>query len=153
MRAMHFLVALAAAIFVAAPSAAQTPPNVLFAGSANSDVARGTNVWCAVEPGSATFQRNGTGQAKITLPEVTWINYAVTPAVSYRLGGLLILSFSATANGAAAFVVPNGAPSSVSRPAFTNYIQSYSAASQALSVSFVIRFPICALPVRLLLRN
>ena len=133
---------------------AQLPPNVLFPGSAYSSVGRGTNIWCAVEPGGANFQRNGSGEAKITAPEISYVNYSNSPTVSYQLVGLAVLSFTTATSGTVAFVLATGAaPTSISRPPFTNYTQTYDTSARIVRVTFLIRFPSCSLPVRLYFRN
>jgi hypothetical protein len=153
MRTLAFVMVLLAAIGAAGRSAAQVPPDVLFPGSAFAQVARGTNVWCDIEPGSATFKRNGAGPAKITLPGITWVNYANTPAVSYRLVGLVILNFANSSSGTTAFIDVTGAPTSLTRAAFVSYVQTYNSSSRALTVTFNIRLPLCTLPLRVAFRN
>jgi len=147
------LVMLLFAIATTEPAAAQALPNVLFPGSAYPSVARGTNVWCAIEPGSAGFQRNGAAAARITVPEVTYVNHSGTPALSYRLGGLVVLTFANSTSGTVAFIVTGGAPTSISRATFTNYVQTYNSTVRSLNVTFWIRFPSCTLPVRLFFRT
>ena len=133
---------------------AQIPPNVLFPGSAYSGLGRGTNIWCAIEPGGANFQRNGSGLANITLPEISYVNHSNTPAVSYQMVGLTLLSFTTASTGTAIFVLTSsGAPTTISRPPFTNYVQSYDNSGRIVRVTFLVRFPSCSLPVRLYFRN
>jgi len=154
MRLPRLIMALLASLTVAGPGAAQVPPNVLFPGSAYSNLARGTNIWCAIEPGSSAFQRNVSGEAKITMPEISYVNYSNSPAVSYQLVGLAVLSFTTATSGTVAFVLATGAaPTSISRPQFTNYTQTYDTSARIVRVTFLIRFPSCSLPVRLYLRN
>jgi hypothetical protein len=153
MRGLYVVATFIAAIFAAQTGAAQTPPNVLFPGAAYSSLARGTNIWCAIDPGSASFQRNVSAPARITVPDITYVNHINTPAVSYRLNGLALLTFASATSGTVAFIVANGAPSSLARPQFTNYAQSYNSTTHALNVAFIIRFPSCALPVRLVFSN
>lgn len=85
------------------PSLSQ--PNVPFPGTAALGLGRGNTIWCGLEPGSSTFQRNGTsGPARITLPEINHVNYSSSLTVSHRLVGLAVLTFSSATGGTATFV-------------------------------------------------
>lgn len=152
MRRLGSIILFLAGLGLATPSLAATPPDVLFPGSAFARIARGSGTWCAIDPGGSEFQRSGAGAAKISFPDITYFNQASSPQ-SFLLTGQAILFFTNATSGTTSFVLTGGAPTPIGRPAFTNYAQTYDAATRVLTVSFRIAFPSCTLPVLLYYRG
>jgi hypothetical protein len=122
---------------------AQSPPAIPILGTVAGTLTRGAN-WCAVERGASAFKRSGTGPAFVTVPEIT---YTASGPVYYTLAGRMQLSFSAATSGTAYFDFVGNYPAGVSRPTFTGYNQTYTTATGALIVRFVLNFPGCSVSV------
>ena len=133
----------ALALLVPAPAGSFTFGE-LVAGQVKPTVAYGTGTWCLVDNGNTLFQisQNNT-KAVISLAEVIYFdgtNY-------YQLSGQSILTFSDATSGTIHFKQTQTYPAPVHNPAYTNYTQTYNAATDQLIVTFNIGFPNCTLPI------
>ena len=100
--------------------------------------------WCFVDDGGSEFQINPAGsKAVISVSELTYFdgtNY-------YGLNGQTIMNFTSATAGSLHFKLRPNLPDAVHNPMFTNFTQTYNAASDQLNVTFNIVFPACTLPV------
>jgi hypothetical protein len=130
----------------AVPATAQT----ILMGSAAPILNRGSGTWCSMEAGATLFQRNGTGPAQISLPQLTFANMNVNPQQYWALEGRTYLAFSTSTSGVAYFNFVDHYPAGVGRPSFTDYSQVFNANANSLVVSFRLAFPGCTVPVTLI---
>ena len=124
-------------------------PNTIFFGSAAPGLRHSAGVWCAIDRGTTLFQRDGAGPAKISLPELMFADATKTPQQYWALEGRAYLMFSTSTSGQIFFNFVSQYPPSIGLPTFTSYSQVYNAAARSLTVTFVIAFPGCSLPVAL----
>jgi hypothetical protein len=138
-----------------APGAAQAQtPTTVLSGSTNPRSTPGVLAWCSVDLGPATFQRAGSGPAKISLKAV---NYTVPQGNNlpfyYEMAGQTLMTFATPTTGTLAFPYRAGYPAGVRAPKFRNYSQTYTGETRILTVSFVLELPNCALPILSSFRN
>jgi len=148
---MRFLGPILATLLLpsAASAVAQSPPSIPIIGTVAGTLTRGAN-WCAVERGTSIFQRAGSGSARIAVPEITYTAVPTTPPATplyYTLAGRVQLIFSTATTGTAYFDYVTSYPTTISRPTFTGYKQTYSSGSRVLTVTFVLNFPDCSVVV------
>jgi hypothetical protein len=116
----------------------------LVAGQVKPTVAYGTGTWCLVDNGNTLFQisQNNT-KAVISLTEVIYFD----GATYYQLSGQSILTLNDATSGTIRFKQTPAYPDLVRNPAFTNFAQTFNAATDQLIVTFNIGFPNCTLPI------
>ncbi len=147
------IVALALFASIGTPAlafAAPPPGNVLFAGTiARAYLAAGTASWCLFEGSNSTYMSKTSPAAKlISFPDIIMApNGSVGPTAS-MVGGQARLTFSPTNPAAGEIVFVPAVQAS-----FNRYKESYDAVSNTLTVSFMIHFPSCTLPVSAAYRN
>jgi hypothetical protein len=135
------------------PALAGYPPHALLAGTMNNSAVfnNATNTDCQLAgPLLSTFLRNNGGPAKISFATLTY-DVNASNATTYSLGGVAVFTFSTATSGKIAFTVPARSPTpptNVTQPSFTQYQQNYNATTGLLSVSFMIKFPACTMPVQ-----
>jgi hypothetical protein len=117
----------------------------LVAGQVKSALAYGSgSSWCLVDNGNTLFQINQAGtKGVISFAEVIYFN----GTTYYSLSGQNTLTFNTMTDGIIHFKQTPTYPPEVHLPAFTNYTETYVAATDQLIVSFNILFPTCTLPV------
>jgi hypothetical protein len=117
------------------------------AGQAHAELAYGNDSsWCLVNNGGSLFQINAADtKAVISFSEV--IYYDSVADTYYSLDGQDILFFSSASGGTIRFKQRGSYPLSVNTPAFTDFIQTYNASTDQLTVTFSIVFPNCTLPI------
>ena len=138
---------LALFMLLDAPRAgAQTPPASLIPGTmfGNGVYDSVDNVDCQIAgPAISFFKRNGSGNAKIGFPPVTY-DVQGSSATTYYLGGLARLKFATPTSGTIVFYTGlsnSTTPAAIAQPAFTGYAQNWDAATNTLTVQFDIQFP------------
>jgi hypothetical protein len=119
----------------------------LVAGQAHTELAYGNgSSWCLVDNGGSLFQINQAAtKAVISLSEV--IYYDSSANTYYSLDGQDILFFTSASGGTIRFKQKGIYPLSVNTPAFTDFIQTYDASTDQLTVTFSVVFPNCTLPI------
>jgi hypothetical protein len=140
------LAAVAAAVGLLMPTEAESfTYGRLVAGQVKGALAYGIgSSWCLVDNGGTEFQINQVGsKAVISFVELTYFD----GTAYYALNGQTILTFSSTTTGSMHFKQRPDLPDPVHNPTFTNFAQTYSAATDQLIVSFNILFPTCTLPI------
>jgi hypothetical protein len=104
----------------------------------------GGTSWCFVNDGSTEFQiSQDASKAVISFPELTYFD----GTDYYELNGQTLLRFTSTSGGNLHFKLRPNLPDLVHNLAFTNFMQTYSAPTDQLTVRFNIVFPACTLPV------
>jgi hypothetical protein len=135
----------AAALAMLMPAPAQSfTYGELVAGQVKPAVAYGAGTWCLVDNGNTLYQISQSNtKAVISFAEVIYFD----GAAYYQLSGQTILTFSDATSGTIRFKQTPTYPELVHNPAFTNYTQTYNAATDQLIVTFNIGFPNCTLPI------
>ncbi|MEJ8571452.1 hypothetical protein [Microbaculum marinum] len=141
------LVALATPV-AASLAAAPVPPNVLISGTTMASDATASALWCSIDRGATTFQRDGAAKGLMSFQDITLFD-----AGYYRLAGLAQLKFDSPTSGVAIFDMVDGYPASIRRPVFTGYTQTYRKARGELKVSFDLHLGGCTLPVTAIYRH
>jgi len=125
---------------------AQIPADTLVTGQSQPALAQATpgGPWCFVGRGLSTLQVNANGtQAVISLAEVTYFD----GTRYYLLDGQARLMFSTATTGNIKFKATPEYLSSITRPPFSNYTETVGNVSSQITLSFVVNFPSCTLPV------
>lgn len=140
-----------AALLLAGPAFAQSPPTTLLAGTSSDNFKEG-ETWCRIVGGPTFFQRlPDNGSAMVTLGE---LHYSVgsyssdIPNVYYVISGQGRLNFATSTTGQIQFINRPDLPVDVRQPSFTGYAQTYDPVSRVLNVNYTVRFPNCALGVK-----
>jgi hypothetical protein len=147
MRRLIFFIIVAGIPLVEAQ--AQIPTDTLITGQSQPALAQATpgGPWCFIGRGLSTFQVNANGtQAVVSLAEVTYFD----GTSYYLLDGQARLIFSTASTGNIKFKATPEYLSSVTRPPFSNYTETVGNASNQITLSFVVNFPSCTLPVSIL---
>lgn len=148
------ILALAALVLPAAAHAAPPPAGVLLSGVVGTRLTNVSGaVWCMVDGGTSEFQTSGNG-ALISLPSVLYTENGSLAPTAYNLTGQAVVTFSAGSSTSGLIKFNNPAyPANIKILPFSNYAASYDANLRRLTVSFLVQFPQCSVPVAAAYRN
>jgi hypothetical protein len=149
------LALLASVVLPAAASAAQPPPNVLFAGTIpRTFLQNGSGSWCLFEGTNTTFLKTASSTL-ISFPDIVFAPTGSVGPGYYTIGGQGEMKFNdgSTTAGRIVFTPVTGYPPAINKPIFNLYHQVYDTAARTLTVSFTIHLNGCLLPVSATYRN
>lgn len=147
MRRLIFFLVVAGIPLVEAQ--AQIPADTLVTGQSQPVLAQATpgGPWCFVGRGLSTLQVNADGtQAVVSLAEVTYFD----GTSYYLLDGQARLIFSTATTGNIKFKLTPEYPWSVKEPPFSNYTETVGSVANQITLSFLVNFPSCTLPISIL---